>query len=168
MSRTSRLSSRRTLLKAAAALPIAAAAAHVGVGTNAAAAPQVPAGDRSTAADSSIVRPRYVLADTRFAETAPLVDFALGDGVRVQSVQDDLTALWNTELARAWRSAPRTLAGLTTPGALFVLETLAADHGMRVVYRATHAPRERGRCEHRFVGPTSALGGWLAAWRRAR
>lgn len=159
-------SSRRALLKAAAALPIAAAAAHVGVAAKAAAAAEPLKGGRAFDADGRIVRPQHVLADTRFAEIAPLVDLARRDGVRVHAVHDDLTALWNAELARAWRAAPQRLAGLTTQGALFVLETLAADHGMRVVYRGTHAPRVHGRCEHHFAGPTAALDGWLAAWRR--
>jgi hypothetical protein len=45
------------------------------------------------------------------------------------------------------------LAGVTTRGALFVLETLAADRGMRVLYRGEHGATDPGRAAHRFAGP---------------
>ena len=47
----------------------------------------------------------------------------------------DLTRLWYERLDLSWKRAPMTLGGVTTAGGLFVLETLAADRGMRVIER---------------------------------
>jgi hypothetical protein len=44
--------------------------------------------------------------------------------------------LWYDNLDLRWKEAPMLLSGVTTAKALFVLETLASDHGMVVVHRA--------------------------------
>ena len=49
------------------------------------------------------------------------------------------------------------LGGITTPRALFVLETLAEDRGMRVVYRGAHEPQRAGRMTHHLSGPESLV-----------
>jgi hypothetical protein len=54
----------------------------------------------------------------------------------------DATDLWYHELDPLWRRQPLAIAGLTRFGPLFVLERLAWDRGMRVLYRAEqdHSP----------------------------
>ena len=54
----------------------------------------------------------------------------------------DATDLWYHEIDPLWRRQPLAIAGLTRFGPLFVLERLAWDRGMRVLYRAEqeHSP----------------------------
>jgi hypothetical protein len=80
---------------------------------------------------------RFVF-DDRFAEAAEAARHAAERGISLAPFSGDLTRLWYDELDLAWRDKPMTLAGATTQQGLFVLETLAADRGMRVVYRAKH------------------------------
>jgi hypothetical protein len=49
------------------------------------------------------------------------------------------------------------LAGITTRHGLFVLETLAADHGMRVVYRGEHSAPRDGCAAQVLAGPADLL-----------
>ena len=49
------------------------------------------------------------------------------------------------------------LAGMTTRGGLFVLETLAADHRMLVVYRGTHEASRNGGVRHVLSGPARLI-----------
>jgi hypothetical protein len=91
---------------------------------------------------------RFVF-DDRFAEAAEAAQQAAERGISVAAFSGDLTRLWYDDLDLRWRDKPMTLAGATTQQGLFVLETLAADRGMRVVYRAAHGavlPRT-GRAE---------------------
>lgn len=53
----------------------------------------------------------------------------------VMQIHGDVTALWIDHFSRQWKAAPMYLAGLTGKDALFVLETLAWDYGMRVSHR---------------------------------
>jgi len=46
------------------------------------------------------------------------------------------TDLWYYELDPIWRQQPLAIAGVTRFGPLFVLERLAWDRGMRVLYRS--------------------------------
>ena len=56
-------------------------------------------------------------------------------GIPLAEMSGDLTELWYHRYSRQWKQAPMTLAGVTANDGLFVLETLAADHGMRVVHK---------------------------------
>ena len=58
---------------------------------------------------------------------------------------------------RVEASTSRALAGVTHATGLFVLETLAADHGMRVIYRGRHACSRRRRGRH-FGDRTGGIG----------
>jgi len=97
--------------------------------------------------------------DRRFADARAAAARRAASGVETAGFAGDLTQLWYDRLDLHWRRAPMTLAGVTTAGGLFVLETLAADRGMRVIQRAelpadaasgeplhswTIAPRARG------------------------
>jgi len=73
--------------------------------------------------------------DSRFADARAAAARRTANGVEAAAFDGDLTQLWYQRLDLRWRRAPMTLAGVTTAGGLFVLETLANDRGMRVVER---------------------------------
>ena len=73
--------------------------------------------------------------DRRFADARAAAARRSANGVPTAGFAGDLTQLWYDHLDLNWRRAPMTLAGVTTAGGLFVLETLAADRGMRVLER---------------------------------
>jgi hypothetical protein len=144
----------------------AAAALRAGVGF---AAPRTPEGAGVLPLDRLIVDDRY--------EDALRIAAHAANGARLTSrFSGDLTRLWYEQLDLSWRARPEALAGITTRDGLFVLETLAADHRMRVIFRAEHAAAQDGRVRHRMHGPARALaqmtarsgaGNWRASAARA-
>jgi len=75
------------------------------------------------------------VADRRYAESMAAASKLGAQGVPVVEISGDLTDLWINNYSRKWKRSPMTLAGLTGQDALFVLETLAPDFGMRVVHK---------------------------------
>ena len=80
----------------------------------------------------------HFICDTRFAPSRNAAAEMSSRGINVAEMEGDLTTLWYEQYSRQWRQQPMTLAGVTASDALFVLETLAADHGMRVLRRSEH------------------------------
>lgn len=76
--------------------------------------------------------------DRRFPEAIAAAQQVAGQGIVLREIEGDLTDLWYEFYSEQWRKQPMTLAGVTASDALFVLETLAYDHGMRVIKRAAH------------------------------
>jgi hypothetical protein len=105
----------------------------------------------------SALRLERFVYDERFAEAAAAARCAAAHGVALAAVTADVTSLWYHDLDLRWRRAPMTLGGVTTRGALFVLETLAADRGMRVLYRGEHGLGPHGDVAHALAGPESAV-----------
>ncbi|MDC1529609.1 hypothetical protein N8600_11300 [Gammaproteobacteria bacterium] len=75
------------------------------------------------------------VADRRYAQSMSVASKLGRQGVPVVEISGDLTDLWVNNYSRKWKRAPMTLAGVTGQDALFVLETLAPDFGMRVVHK---------------------------------
>jgi hypothetical protein len=100
---------------------------------------------------------RFVF-DGRFAEAAFVARRVAVGALRAARIDGDLTALWYDDLDLAWKHRPMTIAGVTTWHGLFVLETLAADRGMRVVYRGRHDAPVNGRARHTLTGPAAMIG----------
>jgi hypothetical protein len=75
------------------------------------------------------------VADRRYAESMVVASKLGNQGVPVVEISGDLTDLWANNYSRQWKRAPMTLAGVTGQDALFVLETLAPDFGMRVAHK---------------------------------
>ncbi len=113
----------------------------------------------SAAASRESSRVELFVFDRRFADARAAAARHAASGVEAAGFSGDLTQLWYDRLDLHWRRAPMTLSGVTTAGGLFVLETLAADRGMRVIQRTelpadaaggeplyswTIAPRARG------------------------
>ncbi|HEX5047455.1 MAG TPA: hypothetical protein VFX89_10065 [Gammaproteobacteria bacterium] len=143
------MTNRREFLQigiAASALPLAAQAARA----------SEPLGWLGAAAPPSV--PLYkAVYDSRFAVSVAFAGRAEALGVAVHAIEGDMTRLWYDDLYHRWRNGPVAIAGLTAHGPMFCLERLAWDSGMRVVFRAEHAPLD-GTLEHRVEGPVAMLG----------
>ena len=137
------MTSRREFLKAglvATALPVAARA------------------DFNTTSLPTI--PLYkVLYDTRFPASVAFAGRVAARGLTVHAMAGDMTRFWYDDLYHRWRQAPAAIAGLTGHGALFCLERLAWEQGMRVVYRGEHTAAAGGCVAHSFRGPSTILSG---------
>ena len=76
------------------------------------------------------------VADLRFAESMATSQTLKAQGVPIAEISGDMTSLWIEQYSRQWKQQPMSLAGVTGRDALFVLETLAPDYGMRVIHKA--------------------------------
>ena len=97
--------------------------------------------------------------DLRFAEAYDIGQLLGRAGVPISGFADDLMSLWYDDLDLRWRDAPMAIAGVTLNEALFVLETLAMDRGMRLIYRGDHSAVSNGRIAHSLNGPAGMLAG---------
>ena len=93
-----------------------------------------------------------VLFDQRFAASREFGRGAQWRGLTVQGFNGDITNVWFQDLHPRWQQGPAAIAGFTAHGALFCLERLAWDVGMRVTVR-----EERCYDEH------EALYSWVIA-----
>ena len=80
------------------------------------------------------------ITDARYAESLAMAASFSQHDVTVHNIDGDVTPLWVGHLSKQWRISPGFLAGSTGRDALFVLETLAWDHGMRVTHREVMVP----------------------------
>jgi len=101
-----------------------------------------------------------VIVDRRFPLSCAFGAAVARCGVPVQTIAGDVTDAWHRDLAPAWRRQPVPIAGLTAEGAIFCLERLAWDVGMRVTLRGVHTPHVAGGWAHEFEGPEPVLD-WL-------
>jgi hypothetical protein len=92
-----------------------------------------------------------VVYDSRYREARTLGLRSRQLGVPVRPIEGDITELWQDELQGRWKSTNVAIAGLTERPALFMLEQLAWDYGLRVVYQAEHEPDGLGGATHRVV-----------------
>lgn len=105
----------------------------------ASAAPGATAGAGATAAPSPIDTSRRlplhaVVFDERFEQAVRFGGEASRLGLRSRSIRGDVTDLWFNELHPLWKRAACPVAGVTAYAALFCLERLGWNHGLRVVY----------------------------------
>jgi hypothetical protein len=95
--------------------------------------------------------------DNRFIESVEAGSSAARHGAKLHEIDGDVTDLWYHHLDLHWRNKPGAFAGVTGGDALFVIENLAWDRRLRVVYRGRHAPPVDGFVEHVFTGPVSLV-----------
>jgi hypothetical protein len=141
------MASRREFLQvgvAALALPISARAASK---------PSASA----LAGESAPAKLYKVIYDERHASSRAFAAEVARLGAPVHAIKGDITDLWFRDLDARWKKQPVAIAGLTEHGALFCLERLSWDHGMRVIYRADHTYRADGYMEHEFSGSERML-----------
>lgn len=94
----------------------------------------------------------WVLADARHVEARALGACLNHCAGAVRTLSDgDVTALWLRELGPAWQRAPQAVAGLTERPALFCLEQLAQDCGLRVVFHAEHVIAPGAAVQHSLL-----------------
>lgn len=84
------------------------------------------------------------------------------------TLDGDITEIWQNDLSVLWKSKPAAIAGLTERPALFLLEQLGRDYGMRVFFQAEHEANGKGAWIHRIVRSSNpSLKGQLEAAGRA-
>lgn len=110
----------------------------------------VPSVSRSASSDPlGLKLPLHLaLFDTRFPAAHAFARALAIRGVTLAPFDGDVTPVWFEQLDPVWRQYPLTVAGLTTEGALFCLEQLAWDNGMRVAYRGVHDASPEGGTKH--------------------
>lgn len=110
----------------------------------------VPSVSRSASSDPLGLKLPLNLAlfDTRFPAAHAFARALAIRGVTLAPFDGDVTPVWFEQLDPVWRQYPLTVAGLTTEGALFCLEQLAWDNGMRVAYRGVHSASAEGGTDH--------------------
>jgi hypothetical protein len=103
--------------------------------------------------------------DQRFAECRGFAAELRSAGIFTSAIRGDVAKLWYDDL-RAHLSENRLpVAGLTDRAALFCLEELARDVGMRVIFRVDHIIDQtrdqtgdtNGHARHTAVGPASLV-----------
>jgi hypothetical protein len=159
------MTDRRSFLQSSLALASAATGGLTGP-----AAAETARKGRDPDQGSSAVR--LFVFEQRYREAVRAAAHARRAGAAVWAVDGDLTALWYDHLSLAWRDRPQPLAGVTTAPVLFLLETLAVDHRMKVSWRDAHGPAAPGRPEHALFGPAAGrrnpdLVSWIIAPRAA-
>lgn len=130
------MTNRRQFLQTAAALTAAPLAGHGAFAGN---------------SNSHQNIPDVLILDARHPQAR---EFGLGASSRISALRDidgDITRLWQTELQKAWTRHQLPVAGLTERPALFLLEHLGWQHGMRVVFEAEHSPLGDGHFSHRVI-----------------
>jgi len=139
------MTTRREFLKAAAAsaLPVVVAAMPLDRG------PSLPRG----------MAVRAVLIDARHAHARTVGERLVGSGASVLALPvGDVTRIWLDTIGPAWKREALAVAGLTERPALFCLEQLAFECGLRVVFHGEHVLHPGGQTEHRLVRGAAAAG----------
>lgn len=109
------------------------------------------AGKLAFAADGNMAAHIGVIIDSRHADARDFGSRARDLGSPLRTIEGDVTPLWQSELLAQWQAAPRVVAGMTERSALFVLERLAWDHGMRVIFEAEHTPEDASAFSHLVI-----------------
>jgi hypothetical protein len=93
-----------------------------------------------------------VLIDERHAAAHSVGTLLARAGAPVLSVPEgDITPIWLSRIGPAWQDQPVAIAGLTARPALFCLEQLAFNRGLRVVFHGEHIVHAEGRVEHSLM-----------------
>jgi hypothetical protein len=105
-----------------------------------------------------------LVIDARFPDAVEMAAHAATAGGAASELERDVLGLWHDELLPAFAGG-RVVAfgGVTTDTTLFLMRTLAADHRMRVIYRADHARPTKGVILHALAGSArtlSRVAGW--------
>lgn len=91
--------------------------------------------------------------DERFDAARAFAEDAAARGIAPAPIRGDVTRLFYDDLDLRWKQGPVALAGYTTPAALFCLDLLARDRGMRVSQRE---PQPGGQLVFWMITPKSA------------
>ncbi len=97
--------------------------------------------------------------DERFAEAQAFASVFQSRGMPTTAIRGDVAALWYRDLKARLLEQRLPVVGLTDRTALFCLEELARDVGMKVQGRIDHTFSQSGALTHEVTGP--------AAWETA-
>lgn len=96
--------------------------------------------------------------DDRYLEGRRFAAVIGAQGVLTRALDaGDITRFWYDELEPLWRRERVAIAGFTQFGPMFVVERLAAEHGLAQVLRVEHCSAADGALAHRFTGPRETL-----------
>ena len=87
---------------------------------------------RPISAQSTDVAYYKAVFDERFEDPREFAIEASRRRIPIAAIRGDITKLFFDDLDLRWKQGPVWLTGLTTPAALFCLELLARDRGMRL------------------------------------
>jgi hypothetical protein len=138
--------SRRTLLK-------------LGAAGAASAALRPAAGSRLLRSPPAIARAVY---DERHSEAREFGAALAALGIATSGIRGDVSGLWYRDLKTQLSRDPLPLVGLTDRAALFCLEELARDLGLRVCGRIDHVGDGTCSIVHQAAGSAA----WVNAGRR--
>ncbi len=93
--------------------------------------------------------------DDRFAECQAFATELESAGAVTSAIRGDVAVLWYQDLRVRLSKQRAPVAGLTDRPALFCLEELARDVGMRVIFRVDHITEQNGHTQHAAAGPAA-------------
>ena len=90
-----------------------------------------------------------LLVDMRFPDAVAMSAHAMPAREVVTALERDVLGVWHDQILPAMRDGDlAAFGGVTNPTTLFLLQTLAADLRMRIVYRADHVRVAQGVMRH--------------------
>jgi hypothetical protein len=95
--------------------------------------------------------------DERFEEGRAFANELRHRGVVTSGIRGDVATLWYEDLQGSLTECRAPIAGLTDRVALFCLEELARDVGMRVCFRVDHLIDVLGHVHHDAAGPAAMV-----------
>jgi hypothetical protein len=137
----------------------------IGATTVAGALVKIPVFGRNRSPARMPIAFQRAVFDQRFAECRDFAAELRSAGVFTSAIRGDVAKLWYDDLRAYLRENRLPVAGLTDRAALFCLEELARDVGMRVIFRADHIMDQtgdqigdtNGYAQHTAVGPASLV-----------
>ena len=110
--------------------------------------------------DAMPIRVGRLVIDARFPDAVDMAAHVATGRGGATVLERDVLGLWHDDLLPAVTSGGMAaFAGVTTEPALFLIRTLAADHRMRVVYRADHLCPVGGVMRHVIGGSVRMVSG---------
>jgi hypothetical protein len=129
----------------------------IGAATVAGALVKMPVSGRDLSLKRTHLGFHRVVFEESFGECQAFATELETAGVCTSAIRGDIAELWYEDLRVNLSKKRAPLAGLTDRPALFCLEELARDVGMRVIFRADHVIDQNGHTQHSAVGPASLV-----------
>jgi hypothetical protein len=129
----------------------------IGAATVAGVLVKTPVSDRNLSLTRARLAFHRAVFDERFAECRGFAAELHSAGVVTSAIRGDVAKLWYDDLRVHLRENRLPVAGVTDRAALFCLEELARDVGMRVIFRADHLINQSGHAQHTAVGAASLV-----------
>ncbi|GEM_PF-6457222 len=108
-----------------------------------------------------------VIAETGIAAASELINAAQANARHARAIDLDSTIMIR-RLSEAWAANPRPLFGMTRSDIAILVEALARDRGMAVVYRGWHDHRANGDIHHVLYGNPDVIAAMQREFTSAR